>query len=76
MIIEIDEDDLERSTPMKQIAYKFETEKVKTRLLDVEWSAKGKYLTPVGIVEPVELNGTTVKRASLAKYQKDRRLRP
>lgn len=64
--IEIDLDDVERSTPNKQTAYKFETEKAHTKLLNVEWSATGKYYTPVGIVEPVELNGTTVKRASLA----------
>jgi len=64
--IEIDLDDMERTTPNNQIAYKFETEKAYTKLIDVEWSATGKYLTPVGIVEPVELNGTTVQRASLA----------
>jgi len=64
--IEIDLDDMERSTPNKQIAFKFEAERAHTKLLDVEWSATGKYYTPVGIVEPVELNGTTVKRASLA----------
>jgi DNA ligase (NAD+) len=64
--IEIDFDDMQRTTPNYQIAYKFETEKAYTKLIDVEWSATGKYLTPVGIVEPVELNGTTVQRASLA----------
>lgn len=64
--IEIDLDDMERSTPNHQIAYKFETEKAYTQLIEVEWSATGKYLTPVGIVKPVELNGTTVQRASLA----------
>ena len=28
------------------------------------WSQSGKYFSPVAILEPVELNGTTVKRAS------------
>lgn len=64
--IEIDPEDMERATPKKQIAYKFDTEKVHTKLLNVEWSESGTYFTPVGIVEAVELNGTTVRRASFA----------
>jgi DNA ligase (NAD+) len=62
----IDLEDMKRSRPKKQIAFKFETEKAHTKLIDVEWSESGANYTPVGIVEPVELNGTTVKRASLA----------
>ena len=32
---------------------------------DIEWSFKGSMLSPVAIIEPVELCGTTVSRASL-----------
>lgn len=47
-------------------AFKFKQESVSTKLLSVEWQIgrTGK-LTPVGILEPVELDGSTVSRASL-----------
>jgi DNA ligase (NAD+) len=51
---------------MKQIAFKFHAEEIETKLLDVEWSISGHNYTPVAIVEPVRLMGTTVSRASLA----------
>ena len=48
------------------IAYKAKDEICETRLLDIEWSCgKTGILTPVAIFEPVELEGTTVERASL-----------
>src|SRR5262249_27360711 len=48
------------------IAYKFKAEEAFPKLLDVEFSV-GKYgeQTPVAIMEPVQLAGTTVQRASL-----------
>ena len=57
--------DRERDRPEFQIAFKFKSEFVTTEVIDVEWSLSGKNLTPVAIVEPVEILGTTVKRASL-----------
>jgi DNA ligase (NAD+) len=47
-------------------AYKFEAEQGITKLLDIEIEP-GKYgeLTPVALLEPVRLAGTTVSRASL-----------
>ena len=47
-------------------AFKFKQESASTKLLDVEWQMgrTGK-LTPVGILEPVEIDGSTVSRASL-----------
>lgn len=62
----VDLEDMKRSRPKKQIAFKFETEKAYTKLIGVEWSESGATFTPVGLIEPVELNGTTVKRASLS----------
>jgi DNA ligase (NAD+) len=64
----IDLEDMERDRPKRQIAFKFILEEIHSILLDVEWSASGKYRTPVAICEPVRINGTTVKRASLANY--------
>lgn len=52
--------------PKHSIAYKFYDEEEVTRLRDVEWSmGKTGQLTPVAIFDPVELEGTTVSRASL-----------
>lgn len=47
-------------------AFKFKQESVSTKLLSVEWQMgrTGK-LTPVGILEPVEIDGSTVSKASL-----------
>lgn len=55
--------------PRWAIAYKFEAEEVTTVLKDVVWQVgrTGK-LTPLGIVEPVELAGATVKKATLNNY--------
>ncbi|MHA1674150.1 MAG: NAD-dependent DNA ligase LigA [Promethearchaeota archaeon] len=62
----IDWEDMKRDKPNKQIAFKFPPEEQITTLREVEWSQSGNTLTPVAIVDPVELAGTTVQRASLA----------
>jgi DNA ligase (NAD+) len=71
---EIDLEDQKRNKPEKQIAMKWNTEKVITTLLDVEWSRHGHNYTPIAILQPVELLGTTVKRASLANLDEIERL--
>lgn len=49
-----------------QIAFKFYDDEKETTLRDVEWSmGRTGVLTPVAVFEPVELEGTTVERASL-----------
>lgn len=52
--------------PRWSIAYKFHAEQVVTRLLDVTWEVgrTGK-LTPLAHLEPVDIGGATVKRATL-----------
>ncbi|MCX7026869.1 MAG: NAD-dependent DNA ligase LigA [Spirochaetes bacterium] len=62
---EIDEEDLAKPRPEKQIAFKFSPEEAVTTLLAVEWSESGSLYTPIGVVEPVRLAGTTVQRANL-----------
>lgn len=48
------------------IAYKFYDEEYDTTLLNIEWSmGRTGVLTPVAIFEPIEIDGTTVERASL-----------
>ncbi len=52
--------------PRWVVAYKFAAEQALTRLLDVEVQVgKTGTLTPVALLDPVQLAGTTVKRASL-----------
>lgn len=52
--------------PRYGIAYKFQGDSGVTTLKDVEWSvARTGVITPVGIVEPVELSGAMVSRVSL-----------
>lgn len=55
--------------PKWAIAFKFEAEETTTELLDVVWQVgKTGKLTPLAILEPVELCGATVKRATLNNY--------
>lgn len=52
--------------PKWAIAYKFEAQEATTKLLDVEWNVgRSGRLSPTAILEPVELAGVTVKRATL-----------
>lgn len=61
----IDVEDLAKPRPDKQIAFKFSPEEAVTRLKAIEWSESGALYTPIGIVDPVHLAGTTVQRANL-----------
>ena len=51
--------------PRWVIAYKFPQPRAKSKLLNVEWRVGRSRITPVAWIEPVELCGTTVSRASL-----------
>lgn len=62
---ETDLADLRRTRPERQIAFKFELEAAVSVLTEVEWSTSGATYTPIGIIDPVRLAGTTVKRANL-----------
>jgi len=63
---EIDLEDMKRTRPTKQIAFKFDPEEVESTVIEVEWSESGANYTPVAIIEPVSIASTTVQRASLA----------
>ena len=63
--IETDMSDLRKTRPEKQIAFKFELETAFSVLREVIWSESGATYTPIGVVDPVRLAGTTVKRANL-----------
>ncbi len=52
--------------PRDAIAFKWRDEIKETRLLEIEWSAsRTGLINPIAIFEPVELEGTTVGRASI-----------
>lgn len=55
--------------PRWAIAYKFEAEEATTKLLDIEWNVgrTGK-VTPTALLEPVDIGGVTVKRATLNNW--------
>lgn len=60
---------IKEGIPQGQIAWKFESMKVKTKLLNVsrEFGLTG-VITPVARLEPVRMGGVTVSNASLANY--------
>ena len=53
-------------TPKGALAYKFDTDKVETQVLDIEWSTTrtGK-IVPVMQVKEVQIAGTSVRRVTL-----------
>jgi DNA ligase (NAD+) len=57
--------DLRRSRPERQIAFKFDLEVAYSTLRAVEWSKSGATYTPIGVIDPVRIAGTTVQRANL-----------
>lgn len=74
-VIKVDENDLVEQLgttahhPRGAIAYKYAAEQATTRLVELEVGVgKTGTLTPVAILEPVRLAGTTVSRASLHNY--------
>ena len=56
--------------PKWALAIKFPPKSAITRVVDVEWNlGKTGQLTPVGILEPVDLDSTTVSRVTLHNYE-------
>nr|WP_302599140.1 NAD-dependent DNA ligase LigA [uncultured Cellulosilyticum sp.] len=52
--------------PKDSIAFKWQDEVMETRILDIEWNtSRTGLINPVAIFEPVEIEGTTVERASV-----------
>ena len=56
------------------LAFKWQDEAADTILTEIEWSCAASTISPVAIFQPVELEGTTVKRASLCNISECERL--
>ena len=49
------------------IAYKFYDDSYETKLIDIEWTiGKTGIITPIAVFDDIEIDGTTVSRASLS----------
>ncbi|MGI5057699.1 NAD-dependent DNA ligase LigA [Treponema pectinovorum] len=70
----INHEDALRARPDRQIAFKFSLEEAVSTVRKIEWSESGATYTPVAIFDEVALNGTIVKRASLANPETLRKL--
>ncbi len=55
-------------------AFKWQDESAETELDYIEWSCAASTISPVAVFKPVELEGTTVKRASLCNISECERL--
>lgn len=71
----IDINDLkENYRPNSQIALKPANVEVKTKLLDIRWQIKSGTFVPIAIVKPVDIQGSTVSKASLSNLNEIIRL--
>lgn len=56
------------------LAFKWQDESVDTKLKYIEWSCAVSTISPVAVFEPVQIEGTTVSRASLCNISEIERL--
>ena len=58
--------DRQERTPSRDIAVKPELQVAVSKVRKIAWDQSGSYLAPVAEIDPVQLEGTTVTRASLS----------
>lgn len=62
----IDRADRQERTPSRDLAIKPELQIAVSKVRKIAWDQSGSYLAPVAEIDPVQLEGTTVTRASLS----------
>lgn len=62
----IDRADRQERTPSRDLAVKPELQVAISKVRRIAWDQSGSYLAPVAEIDPVQLEGTTVTRASLS----------
>ena len=67
---DIDREDRQLKTPKRDVALKPELETAVSEIVDIVWEMAGSTLNPVAVINPVQLEGTTVTRASLSNLAK------
>jgi len=55
--------------PRGAMALKFKNPSAESTLIDIEWSVGKGTITPVGIIEPIELSGVTISRVNLHNWK-------
>lgn len=66
----VDKNDLMRLTPQNNVAFKPNLQVAVTTVRKIRWQLRGSILSPLADVDPVELEGTTVVKASVANINK------
>ena len=51
--------------PRGQVAYKFTNQTANSKLIGIEWGMGKKQISAIGLIEPVEISGITIKRVKL-----------
>ena len=51
--------------PRGQVAFKFTNSKATSKLIGVEWGMGKQQISAIGLIEPVEISGITIKRVKL-----------
>ena len=76
VVLKINEFDLQKKlgttvrSPRWAIAFKFEAEKKQTKIIEIKLQVGSSgIITPVAILEPINLEGSTVQRASLHNFE-------
>lgn len=70
----VDKEDLMRLVPKNNVAFKPNLQTAISTVTDIKWQMKGSILSPVVLIEPTELEGTTVVKASVANINKMKKL--
>lgn len=63
---QVNKSDLARLTPQNNVAFKPNLQVAITTAKEIKWQMRGSLMSPLVYVEPVELEGTTVTKASVA----------